>query len=90
MSSRSSSSSGRDSKSTPGTADSTPAPVFEPPLRAWRRLFSILRILVVIWVLLLLFLYLTTVFPHRGKSVSFGSNAIASPIFATRHFKFES
>lgn len=67
MSSRPPSASGRDS-TFPRKTDSAPAPVFAPPLRPWHRLFSFLRILVVIWILLLLFLYLTTVFPHRGKS----------------------
>jgi hypothetical protein len=77
MSSRSPATSGRDSTS-PRKPDSAPAPVFAPSLRPWHRLFSFLRILVVIWVLLLLFLYLTTVFPHRGKTVGFELNAIST------------
>ncbi len=68
MSSRSSTTSGRDSKPVRGKDEPAPAPVFRPPLRPWHKVFSILRIVVILWVLLLLFLYLTTVFPHRGKT----------------------
>lgn len=80
MSSRSPATSGRDSKSPRGKADPAPSPAFGPTLRPWHRLYSILRILVVLWVLLLLFLYLTTIFPHRGKSVSFQPNAILTEL----------